>query len=604
VRSPQSDHDGHDAHRSLTVHKLLARQLQRHYGSLEAIPEGVRPLLDLIDAAYQQADVDRALLEHSLETVSEELVQRYRDLRDEQARYRVLADERSLGPIFERAGIGMIVLAPNGGIMHTNPAFDRFIGCDEKELIGRSADELSPPEEAAATQAVMAELLASRMESTQLDKRYLHRDGRTLIGRLTLTLVRSQTGDPLYVMGLVEDATDRIRMQDALRESESQLRQAQKMDAIGRLAGGIAHDFNNLLTAILGPVDLARANLADDHPVVEDLNDIRAATVRATELTKQLLAFGRQQVLTAEVLDLNEMVDETARLLRRVLGAQIELIVALSRPIGSVLADRTQLHQVVMNLAVNARDAMAEGGVLTIETKDVELDGSYAERRAIRPGRYVLLAVSDTGSGMDKHTLEHLFEPFFTTKERDKGTGLGLTTVHGIVTQAGGHIRVYSEPGRGTTFKVYFPWVGATPQATGTAPKTKGGSETILLVEDDEVVLRVALRTLVRSGYKVVSAMNGRDALEVLEKHRWDISLVVTDVVMPVMTGSELAARLAQTAPEIPMLFLSGYADEAIVRQGGIKPGSPFLQKPFTVDALSAKVREVLDAPRPIVRAP
>jgi two-component system, cell cycle sensor histidine kinase and response regulator CckA len=583
------------------LHKLLRRQLERYFGSIEQVPAEIRGLMDLVDAAYQQADQDRAQLERSLETLSDELVERYRDLRDEQARYRILADERSFGPIFDHAGVGLMVVSLSGEVMHTNPAFERFVGAAERELIGRSADDLSPLEDAAATHAAVADLVANRVESMQLDKRYLHRDGRTLIGRLTLTLVRSLAGDPLYVMALVDDVTERIRMQKALAASEAQLRQAQKMDAIGRLAGGIAHDFNNLLTAILGPVEMARSQLEPDHPVMEDLDDIRSAALSAVDLSRQLLAFSRQEVLSAEVLDLNEVVDETVRLLRRVLDARTELVVSLARPLGSVRADRTQLHQVVMNLALNARDAMEEGGILTIETREVELDSAYADRRImVRPGRYVLLSVTDTGSGMDQRTMDQVFEPFFSTKSRGKGTGLGLTIVHGIVTQAGGHIGVYSELGIGTTFTVYLPWVGTLPAQRTPAAEAVGGTETILLVDDDEVVLKVASRTLRRAGYRILSAANGRDALELIETHRHEISLVLTDVVMPVMTGSELAARLSKVAPEIPLLLMSGYADEAVVQLGAIEPGSPFLQKPFTPSTLIAKVRAVLDAQRVI----
>jgi two-component system, cell cycle sensor histidine kinase and response regulator CckA len=581
------------------LHKLLARQLQRYFGSLEQVPGEIRGFLGLVDAAYVQADQDRAQLERSLETLSDELVERYRDLRDEQARYRILADDQSFGPIFDRAGVGMKVVSLNGEILHTNRAFERFIGAEPRELIRRRADDLSPPEDAAATQAALADLLANRVESTQLDKRYVHKDGRMLVGRLTLTLVRSPTGDPLYAMAMVEDVTERIRMQEALSASEAQLRQAQKMDAIGRLAGGVAHDFNNLLTAILAPVELARIHLEPNHPVLEDLDDIRTAAQRAVDLTGQLLTFSRQEVLSAEVLDLNQIVEETVRLLRRVLDARTQLVVSLNHSLGSVRADRTQLHQVVMNLALNARDAMPDGGTLTIETREVELDAAYADHRiTVRPGRYVLLAVSDTGSGMDQRTLDQIFEPFFTTKARGKGSGLGLTTAHGIVTQAGGRIGVYSELGRGTTFKVYLPLVDAAASAPVHVAPAAGGSETILLVEDDEVVLKISARTLKRAGYRILPASNGLAALEQIEKHREEISLVLTDVIMPVMTGSELAARLAEVAPEIPMLFMSGYADEAIVQLGAIAPGSPFLQKPFTPGALTAKVRAVLDAGR------
>ncbi len=391
-----------------------------------------------------------------------------------------------------------------------------------------------------------------------------------------------------------------------LSQLQDQLRQAQKMEAVGRLAGGIAHDFNNLLTAITGYGDLLMASLAPDDPRRADVEQIRKATDRAATLTKQLLAFGRRQVLQPRVLDLNAVVADMEKMLRRLIGEDIELVTVPGPGLWRVKADPGQLEQVLMNLAVNARDAMPHGGRLIIETANVELDEAYARRHvAVRPGPYVLLAVSDTGCGMDAETLGHVFEPFFTTKEPGKGTGLGLATVYGIVKQSGGNIWVYSEPGRGTTFKIYLPRVDAPLEAAGAAAAAAsaagpaGGRETLLLVEDDDGVRVLAREVLRRKGYRVLEARDGREALRRSETHDGPIALVVTDLVMPGLGGREVFARLAVRRPDLRVLYTSGYTDAAIFRQSVFEPGTAFISKPFTPDALARRVREVLDAPPP-----
>lgn len=385
---------------------------------------------------------------------------------------------------------------------------------------------------------------------------------------------------------------------DALRRSEEQLRQSQKMEAIGRLAGGIAHDFNNLLSVILSCADLAAAELPPEHPVQSDLGEIRHAGQRAADLTRQMLAFSRQQVLEPRSLDLNEIVSNLQKMLARVLGEDIDLKMRLSSRLGTVKADPGQIEQVLMNLVVNARDAMPRGGMLTVETSNVFLDEVYARQHLdVEPGPYVLLAVSDTGIGMDKETQARIFEPFFTTKERGKGTGLGLATVFGIVKQSGGNIWLYSEPGGGTTFKIYLPRTeGAPENMSRTLPhRDTRGTETILLAED-EVQVRVTARTILeRAGYHVLEARSPAEAIAISD-HAEVIDLLLTDVIMPKISGRELAERITIKRPAIKTLFMSGYTDDAIVLHGVLEAGVFFLQKPFTPDSLVHKVRDVLDA--------
>jgi nitrogen-specific signal transduction histidine kinase/ActR/RegA family two-component response regulator len=378
------------------------------------------------------------------------------------------------------------------------------------------------------------------------------------------------------------------------------LRQAQKMEVVGRLAGGVAHDFNNLLTVILGYSDLLISNLAPGEPQREGLEEIRRAAERAAELTRQLLAFSRQQVLELRIVDVNRVVAGLERVLLRLIGEHIELRTHLDPYAGSVRADVSQLEVVILNLAINARDAMPQGGRLIIETSDVELDQGYVDRHlGGMAGRYVLLSVSDTGVGMDDVTKAHLFEPFYTTKERGKGTGLGLATVYGIVKQFGGCIWAYSEVNHGTTFKIYLPRASDTAviAESGLAlSDTPRGTETILLVEDEEAVRHLAQRVLEVHGYTVLAASNGPEAVAIYQWSGVPIHLLVTDVVMPQMSGRELADKLSELGPPPRVLFCSGYTDTAIVEHGILDADTAFLQKPFTPDGLVRKVRAVLDS--------
>jgi signal transduction histidine kinase/ActR/RegA family two-component response regulator len=394
---------------------------------------------------------------------------------------------------------------------------------------------------------------------------------------------------------------ERERAEQALRTTEEQLRQAQKMEAIGRLAGSVAHDFNNLLSVILSYSALLLKDLKAVDPIRNDIESIRKAGERAADLTRQLLAFSRQQVLAPRLVRLNDVVRDAEKMLGRLLGEDIELVTHYAPQLPMVRVDPGQIDQVILNLAINARDAMPEGGKLSIETKEVLLDASYTtEHFGVVPGPHVMLAISDTGIGMDKATQARIFEPFFTTKELGKGTGLGLSTVFGIVKQSGGNIWVYSEPGGGTTFKVYFP-VGEgteTEPVERVEPTTLDGTETVLLVEDQDDVRLVAQEILRRRGYHVILARNAGEALLTCERHPRTIHLLLTDVVMPQMSGRELAERLSAVRPEMRVLYMSGYTENAIVHHGILDSGIHYLQKPLVPDILARRVREVLDAPR------
>jgi PAS domain S-box-containing protein len=446
----------------------------------------------------------------------------------------------------------------------------------------------------------------------ELEYRSIAADGREVWLRDIVHVVRDAEGRPVTLRGLTVDLTELKRSERALRQSEEQLRQAQKMDAVGKLAGGIAHDFNNLLMVIRGDSDLMLRRLAPGHALRRNAEGIRDAADQAASLTRQLLAFSRKQVTAPRLVDLNGIVASVHAMLQRLLGETINLVTITAPDLGGVTADPGQMEQMILNLCVNARDAMPDGGRLTLRTANVDLDEAAAARLSdARPGPYVMLEVADTGIGMDAETRSHLFEPFFTTKEQGKGTGLGLSTVYGTVRQSGGHISVASEPGRGSTFTVYLPRVAAAapvpapappPAPAGPAPRspaeavlTPGRGETILLVEDAQRVRAVVREILEMSGYVVLEARHGAEALEISNRHPGAIHLLVTDVVMPQMSGRELAQRLATLRPDLKVLYMSGYTDDAIVRHGVLAAGIAFLSKPFTPDALALKVREVLD---------
>jgi PAS domain S-box-containing protein len=497
--------------------------------------------------------------------------------------------------------IGIVIADVHGNISDANDAYLQMVGYSREELVQgavRWAD-LTPPE--------LADLGARSVEQLQAtgvappwETETFRKDGSrvpVLVGVAMLEYPKT--------IAFIVDLTKRKQAEagqrqaeQALRQSEEQLRQAQKMEAVGRLAGGVAHDFNNVLSVILSYADFILSDLKPSDPLCSDLGEISKAATRAAGLTRQLLMFSRQQVFEPKVIDLHEALTGMDKMIQRILGEDVAFLSLPPKVSGRVKVDPSHIEQVILNLVVNARDAMPTGGQLTIETANVVLDGSYAmSHLPTKPGPYVMLAVSDTGTGMDRETQKRIFEPFFTTKEMGKGTGLGLSTVFGIVQQSCGNIWVYSELGKGTTFKVYLPRVDEEvdvlrPQA---APTSLRGTETILLVEDEEQVRTIALNILRRQGYQVIPAQNAGEALLICERHPGGIDLLLTDVVMPQMSGPELAKRLAQTRPEMKVLCMSGYTDDSIVRHGVLETGVAFVQKPLTPALLTRKVRQVLD---------
>ncbi len=500
-----------------------------------------------------------------------------------------------------------------GRFVNANAATLRLMGLErEDQVAGKTVFDIWEPEIAAPYHADDLEVMAGKILRNREERSVDAQDNPIVYLTIKVPLLDA-AGEPTGLLGISRDITDRVaaaeaersaaealrQTEAALRRSEEQMRQAQKMEAVGRLAGGVAHDFNNLLSVILSYSNLAIDDLKPGDPLRRDLEEISKASERAAELTRQLLAFSRQQVLQPRVVHLGEIVGAVERMLRRLLGEDVELTLLVAPDLGRVLADPGQLEQVVMNLAVNARDAMPEGGKLTIELSNVELDATYVSAHfGVAAGHYVMLAVSDTGTGMDAATRARIFEPFFTTKEVGKGTGLGLATVFGIVQQSGGHVGVYSEPGRGSTFKVYLPRTDRTAEDVPAAakPALTRGSETVLLVEDEDQVRAVGCAILRRHGYKVLEAANGGEAFLIARDFPDEIHLLLTDVVMPRVSGRKLAEQLAPQRPAMRVLFASGYTDDAIVRHGVLEAGVAFIQKPFKPDALVRKVREVLDA--------
>ena len=470
-----------------------------------------------------------------------------------------------------------------------NDAAVRHYGYSKQEFLQMTIKDIHLKEDV----SLLIDKLSNQFAQVENSDTWKHRkkDGTLIDVEITSHEIPFQERKARLV--LATDTTERKHL-------EEQLFLSQKMEAIGRLAGGIAHDFNNLLTAILGYGQLLLLDIDEDDPKRSHVEQIQKAGQSAASLTGQLLAFSRKQVLQPIVLDLNSVVANLGKMLQRMIGEDVNLMIIAHPALGYVKADPGQIEQVIMNLAINARDAMPRGGKLTIETLNVDLDEAYArEHVSVNPGSFIMLAVSDTGSGMDKETQARIFEPFFTTKGIGKGTGLGLSTVYGIVKQSGGNIWVYSEPDRGTTFKIYLPRVDEEPSPfTQEADKTGSqGSETILLIEDDQDVRRLARAILQMNGYRVLEAERESEALLICEQQDEPIHLMISDVVMPKLSGPILAEQLSRLRPEMKVLFMSGYTDEAIVHHGILGPGTAFLQKPFTPQALTSKVRQVLNQP-------
>ena len=510
-------------------------------------------------------------------------------------------NEERYRQIYNEAPIGFHELDREGRIIRVNRTELEMLGCSAEEMLGKPV-WMFVLEEEITRKVTLAKLDGDRSFHETFERTYRRKDGKTLQVLAKDQVIRDKQGRITGIRSMMEDVTERRRTEKALRKSEDQLRQWQKVEAIGRLAGGVAHDFNNLLTTITGCSEDLMGQFDPFDPRLEDIKEIHKAAERATALTRQLLAFGRRQVLHPQVLDLNSVVSGMEHMLRRLIGEDLEFVTLLEPEIGSVKVDRGQIEQVLMNLSVNARDAMPDGGKVTIETANVDLDEKYARRHvSAKPGAYVMLAISDTGCGMDKETQSHLFEPFFTTKEKGKGTGLGLSTVYGIIKQSGGNIWAYSELGRGSTFKIYLPRIKETAAAETdsilpSTVKVARGVETILLVEDEESVRRMVGKILGENGYTILDAAHGEEAIRICRNHKGPIHLLMTDVVMPRMSGRELASRLQPLRKEMKVLYMSGYPDNTIVHHGVLEPGTAFLQKPFTLRGLEQKVREVLDS--------
>jgi two-component system cell cycle sensor histidine kinase/response regulator CckA len=487
-----------------------------------------------------------------------------------------------------------------GNFTFANDIICRNLGYTREESIGLNYRQYTDEENAKELYRHYSELYRTGQPIKPFEAGYVRKDGGKLAAEISVSLIRDSEGKPIGFRGISRDITERKQAEEEKLSLQEQLRQSQKMEAIGQLAGGVAHDFNNLLTVIKGYSQISLLDLKENDPLRGNIQEIEKATQRATDLTRQLLAFSRRQILDFKVVDLNILIKNLDKMLRRIIGEDIELVTRLSDDLGKVKIDPSQIEQVIFNLAVNARDAMPSGGKLTIETANVDLDEEYAHAHvAVTPGRYVRLSASDTGVGMTREVKEKVFEPFFTTKEKGKGTGLGLSMVYGIVKQSNGNIWVYSEPNRGTTFRIYFP---RTEEEADTLHEREekdffpGGTETVLLAEDDELVRDLANRLLKQQGYKVLEAANGQEALRVAKEHVGEtIHLLLADIVMPQMGGKELADWLKISRPNMKVLFTSGYADNAIVHHGVLNPGTHFLQKPFSLKTLSQKVREVLD---------
>ncbi len=521
----------------------------------------------------------------------------YQQLQIYRVRRQLIESQRLFHLIGENAEDLIAVVDPAGRTLYNSPSYEKVLGYSIEELNGTSGlDQVHPEDQARVIEA--AEEARRTGVGGRLEYRFRHKDGTWRVLESKASVVRNSAGHPQELVIVNRDITERKKSEEVFQLREAQLRQSQKMEAVGRLSGGIAHDFNNLLGVIMGYSDVLEMQLQEGDPMRKHAIEIKKAGKRAASLTNQLLAFSRQQVLQPKILDLNAVVADMGKMLHRLIGEDIELVTKLAADLGKVKADQSQIEQVIMNLAVNARDALPEGGKLTIQTSNAELrEDVVASKPYVRPGAYVLLTVTDTGMGMDAGTMAHIFEPFFTTKEKGKGTGLGLATVYGIVKQSDGYIWVDSQPGNGASFKICLPVVSKAVQepVAEVAPIISNrGTETVLLVEDEGSLRALVADLLEQAGYKVLAASCGSRAMEIAESFKAPIHLMLTDVVMPGIGGPALAKKLGAARPDMKIMFMSGYIEFHSGENGGLPPGIQLLQKPFTNEALIREVGRVL----------
>ncbi|WP_448381734.1 ATP-binding protein [Desulfosoma sp.] len=548
----------------------LRERLARAEAALEALRRGEVDLVIGVDAP---------------------LVVRFRHLVEENERL-----AREWQTTFDALNDAVLILDADQRVIRCNKAAERAFARTAEAMIGRPCWEIihgtSEPVPHCPMRRAQDSFKRETLEMRLTDRWY----------RVTLDPILDANHRLTGAVHVMHDITDHKNAHEERVKLQEQLQQAQKLESVGRLAGGVAHDFNNLLIIILGYGEMVLNKLHPQDPMRHWVKEMLGAANRAAGLTRQLLAFSRKQTLQPVVLNLNEVLRNLEKMLRRLIGEDVSLEMLLAEDLARVVVDPGQIEQVIMNLAVNARDAMPQGGTLVMETANVVLDDAYASSHpGVTPGAYVRLAITDTGCGMSKEIVDRIFEPFFTTKERGKGTGLGLSTVYGIVKQSGGHIFVYSEPQRGTTFTIYLPATEAEAQPVPANPgevRTVGHGEHILVVEDDQSLRKMMVGLLSELGYKVTPAANAGEALLLVEEVGLKPDLIITDVVMPTMSGKQLIDRLQRTRPDLKVLYMSGYTDNAIVHYGILDPGTPFIQKPFTRDALGMKIRELLDTDR------
>jgi len=515
----------------------------------------------------------------------------YQQFQIHRIRRQLVRREELFRLITENAMDMIAVVDPDWRRLYNSPAYGRILGLTDEELVGQPYfDQVHPDDRYAAEQAIKASMGSAQVRTIQY--RMKHKDQSWRVIESGASAILNAQGKVARYVIVNRDVSEQ-------RQLEEKFRQAQKMEAVGRLSGGVAHDFNNLLGVIIGYAEFLQESLEPENTLRGSVDEILKAGKRAASLTRQLLAFSRQQVLDPKVIDLNAVVSDMDKMLRRLIGEDIDLSTVLGADLGRIKADQSQLEQVLMNLVVNARDAMPQGGKLLIHTENMVMDEAFIRRYPypVQPGPYVCLTVGDTGIGMDAETKARAFEPFFTTKEKGKGTGLGLSTVYGVVKQSGGYIDIESSPAVGTTFKIYLPRVeeAAKTERANQPAASFTGTETILVAEDEPSLRNLTCATLEQCGYKVLSAKDGIEALEVSDNHGGPIDLLLTDMVMPGMGGAALAQEITRRRPEIRVAYMSGYTGQAVGSQGPVDPGSVFLMKPFTRELLTRKIREALD---------